>query len=163
MNKLPIILTIVFLLVFIAGGATGLSISKTNKNRPRHSQYLARELGLSEQQNLQMQQIWQETMREAREAHRQRHEQLRDARNEAIFNMLSPEQTLRFEQIQNEYKQGNEELSAIRKQIIDDAVVKTKAILSPEQAEQYDKLRPKDFPRRSRFGDHDSTKRSTDN
>ncbi len=55
--------------------------------------------------------------------------------------MLTDEQLLRYDQIVQEYERELEELSQARRQRIEEAVERTKEILTPRQVEKYEELR----------------------
>jgi len=140
MTRVRIILIGAFLLVFTAGITAGLAVSHRRPHRGRA--FLAKELNLTAQQQDQMRDIWRNATRASRMNRIDRRRELRGFRDESILDMLSPDQLLKFDEIQQAYELGLAELDQQREQAIEHAVEQTKAILAPEQAALYEQLRP---------------------
>lgn len=136
MARSKVILLASFLLTFAAGTSLGLLISWPRSQPSRRSR-LWRELNLSEEQRNQMREIWSEVMGSRRENRRA----LVWERDEAIVALLTDEQRPQYEQIVQEYKRKTDELSQERQRRIQEAVERTKQILTPEQAGKYEELR----------------------
>lgn len=102
-----------------------------------------KELNLSPEQGEQMRDIWREAGRESRRNRFEHRRELRELRDSAVRQMLSPDQLEQFEDIQRSFELGAAELDGERERAIERAVERTKAILTPEQAARYENLRPK--------------------
>lgn len=136
MTRFKVILFVSFLLTFVAGTSLGL-LTSWPKSRSPHRSRLWRELNLSEEQRNQMREIWSEVMGSRREKRRT----LARERDEDIVALLTDEQRPQYEQIVREYKKKMDELSQERQRRIQEAVERTKQILTPEQARKYEELR----------------------
>jgi Spy/CpxP family protein refolding chaperone len=103
--------------------------------------FLARELQLTEEQRKQMDEIWSETARRGgpRDGYDQR-QQLRRQRDEAIVALIPAERRADYDRILTEHTAANEALEAQWKQRFQQAVERTRAILTPPQQEKYDSL-----------------------
>jgi len=113
MTKIKAILIVSFLVTFAAGGAAGLLVASLHHG-PHGPSWLAAELDLTGAQREQMDKIWSEVMGAMG---RQRFEQsraLRQERDQAIAALMT-----------------------------DEAIKRTKEILTPEQAAKYDALMAK--------------------
>ena len=142
-----IILVGAFVLVFTAGAVAGFAVPRWRAHRG--GPFLMKELDLSPEQNDQMRVIWREAVHESRLNRFERRCELREQRDSAIRDMLSPVQVAEFEEIQRSFELGLAELDDERDRAVGRAVEQTKAILTPEQAALYEDLRPKG-PRRGR-------------
>lgn len=139
MTKTAIILLVAFLLAFAAGTAVGLwSAKPAPPGEPRS--WLDNELKLTPEQKEQMKAIWSDNMGLVFQAQGQKRTAIAQERDQAIQALLTAEQKLQYEQIQQEFSRKSEELGQERKKAFDEAVERTKAILTPEQAKQYDEL-----------------------
>jgi len=143
MNRLRIMLSAAFILVFAAGGTAGLMLGGARPKSRGPDHFLARELSLTEEQRVQMREIWREALHELHRKHRERREQLRAARDEAIYGIFTPDQQERYRLVQGDYHRGLEELARERNAAVETAVKRTKAILTPQQVEVYERMRPK--------------------
>ena len=139
MKKTSIILSITFVLVFIAGFAVGTVADK----KPKHDfgAFLAEKLDLTDQQQQQMKAIWSQTMSKEKTG-RHHYKELKDQRDTAINNLLKPEQLIEYQAILDTYKEQTNALRQARHKAIENAVAQTKKILTPKQQELYEKLRP---------------------
>jgi Spy/CpxP family protein refolding chaperone len=154
MTRTTLILLAAFLLAFAAGTSVGLfanwpasSESPPSLPPPRASRphggpesFLARELGLTAEQQEQMKQIWSEVMSPGGRGPLDRRSALAQERDQAVLALLTEEQRSRYDAIQQDYAARVEALSQERKKAFDGAVERTKAILTPEQAAKYEDL-----------------------
>ena len=139
MTKTKVLLIVAFGVTFAAGAAAGLLVSRAGR-RPRGPSWLATELGLTDQQREQMHEIWSEAMQTAgRERWEQRHA-LIQKRDEAIAALMTEAQRAEYDTILRDYDAKREELEAQRKRAFEQAVERTKQILTPEQAAKYEDL-----------------------
>jgi Spy/CpxP family protein refolding chaperone len=139
MTKIKAILIVSFVVTFAAGAAVGMLVARLDL-RPHGPSWLEAELNLTSRQREQMHNIWSEVMGSVM---RQRFEQgraLRQERDQAIAALMTDEQRPRYEAILNEYARKDGELSEQRKQAFDEAVRRTKEILTAEQAAKYEEL-----------------------
>jgi Spy/CpxP family protein refolding chaperone len=142
MTKIKAILIVSFVMTFAAGAATGLLVAHLN-HRPHMPSWLGAELNLTSQQREQMHKIWSEVMGSMM---RQRFEQskaLRQERDQAVASLMTEEQRPRYEAILKDYTRKDGELSDQRKQAFEEAIRRTKEILTPEQAVKYEELMQK--------------------
>ena len=135
-TRTKVILLVSFLLTFGAGTSVGLLTSlpedrSSDKSRPW------RGLNLTDKQREQMREIWSSAMGRGRGERRL----LAKERDEAVVALLTEEQLPRYEQIVGEYKRKMKDLSRERQRRIQEAVERTKRILTPEQVEKYEELR----------------------
>ncbi|MEI7836308.1 MAG: Spy/CpxP family protein refolding chaperone [Planctomycetota bacterium] len=142
MSRSKILLIVCFTVTFAAGGAAGLlvgSIGKGKRGGHGHS-WLMDQLDLSESQRGQMREIWSKAGEGSGKSYWDRRRALGEARDKAVGDMVSPEQKERFEAIMKDYADKLKELSDQRKKEYDQAVERTKQILTPEQGPKYDEL-----------------------
>ncbi len=140
MTKIKTVLIISFLVIFAAGVGVGLFVGW--RTRPhRGGSRLTRELNLTQKQREQMRKIWTESYRgAARQAIRERKQELRKERDQALQNLLDDKQKAQYQQITEEYSRKQAELSEERKKLRQDAIEKTKLILSESQRKKFEEL-----------------------
>ena len=137
MTKTKAILLGAFLLVFAAGAALGVLIGRSGRPRERAG-WLTAELNLTDPQREQMHQVWSEVMGAGfREQGQQRAAMAQD-RDRAIAALLSESQRSQYEAIQQNHLRRVEELSQERRRAFENAVERTKGILTPDQARKYE-------------------------
>lgn len=146
MNRIRLIVIIGFALAFAAGGTVGMLAASDGRRRPRRrpgpGRHLAKELGLTAEQQAQMRKIWSEAMGgQARQQWRDRRMALYRQRTEAIEALLTDEQRARYEEIFAEHAREMEKINQERHGLVQDAVERTKKILTEEQAKKYDEMR----------------------
>ena len=146
MTKLVVITG--FVVAFVAGLLVGIesqqtsvaSPSPTPATRPsnRHGGWMASELNLTPQQQEQLDKIWSETARSRmHEADDRRHE-LRTQRDDAILSLIPAEKKADYDAAIAKYKEQTSALDHEMKQNFDEAVRRTKEILTPEQRPKYE-------------------------
>jgi Spy/CpxP family protein refolding chaperone len=139
MTRTKVILLLSFLLVFAAGISLGVLLTRWGRHgRPRS--WLTTELNLTRDQQDQMRKIWSEVMGASSRQHAERRSALMQQRDQAILALLSETQRQDYEAIQQDYARKMDELAAEMKQAFDEAVGRTRRLLSPEQAAKYDAL-----------------------
>jgi Spy/CpxP family protein refolding chaperone len=160
MTKL--VVTLGFLVAFIAGLAVGMSVRQRRfvasagpATRPSsHASWMIRELDLTPQQAAQMRQIWSQLVHHGGPAHEEHRGQIRQERKKAIEALIPAQKMSQYQQIQDNYVAEMAALHRESQASYQDAVEKTKAILTPEQRKKYD-----DFLSRHQTGrDHESEK-----
>jgi len=139
MTRIKAILIVSFLVTFAAGAATGLLADRLD-HRPPGPSWLEAELDLTSQQREQMHAIWSEVMGTMMRQHGEQREALRQQRDQAIVALLTDEQRSRYDAILKEFAGKEEEMSQQRKQAFDEAVKRTKEILTPQQVAKYEEL-----------------------
>lgn len=154
MKKTAIILSLAFVLVFVAGFAVGTVSQQRNKPPKDFGAFLAEKLDLTTDQQTQMKAIWSNAMKRDTSG-RSQYKQLRDQRDAAINTLLGPSQMTEYQAIMDTYREQFGKLRQSRRDAIAKAVEETRKILTPKQLEIYDKMRPdkKDGWRKPHF-DH---------
>ncbi len=150
MNKTKLIILISFIVAFAAGISVGLVVGRTGKTS-RGGSILTRELNLTSEQRDQMQKIWEETVGPIRRLQHEQRQKLQEEREEAILNLLSPEQREQFEKINEAHSLSMEKFAQHRKDLFNEAQEKTKKILSEDQQKKYEEILKDRGPRRGRF------------
>ena len=148
MTKAKVLLIAAFVVTFAAGGAAGLLMSGPGPRRHGPS-WLTAELGLTEQQREKMHEIWSEAMRAEGSDRWERRRALAENRDEAITALLTEAQRERYDGILSDYEAKLDAFAQERQRAFEQAVERTKQILTPEQAAKYDELlknRPKRGP-----------------
>lgn len=146
MTKIKAILIVSFLVTFAAGVVTGLLVARLD-HPPRGPSWLEAELNLTSEQREQMHRIWSEVMGSTMSPRGEQGRALRQERDQAIVALLTDEQKQKHDAILKEYVRKDAELSDQRKQAFEEAIRRTKEILTPEQASKYDELMKKERDR----------------
>ena len=100
---------------------------------------LAAELGLSAKQSEQMRTIWEGVRTTAQECFDDAR-RLQKLRDDALVSLLNDEQKAKFEQISKDYADGFAELNRKRDKEFKNAVERTRAVLTAEQWQKYEKI-----------------------
>ena len=137
-----------------SSGAGGPGATTQSSGRDRRG-WMERELGLNEQQKDQMRQIWSDVWRGHRE-HEDQRRKLRRERDEAIANLIRPEDMRALDGIHNRYDDAVAALDNQMRSRFDEKVRQTMTILTPEQQEKYQKILKS---RSERDGDRDGKDR----
>ncbi|MBP7933393.1 MAG: Spy/CpxP family protein refolding chaperone [Phycisphaerae bacterium] len=144
MTRLTVVIG--FLVAFIAGLMVGMERrpapstawpASTQPSRPPRGWWAA-ELNLTSTQQEQMRQIWLEAARFGGREQEERRRQYRQARDNAIVALIRPEDAAKHEQILKDYAEQTAALDREWRNSYDQAVERTKSILTPEQREQYE-------------------------
>jgi Spy/CpxP family protein refolding chaperone len=138
MTKTKVILLVSFLLIFAAGTALGIWIS--GERHPERRSWLVNELNLSSDQEEQMRKIWSEVMDTRGRQHGEQRAALAQKRDQDIAALLSDAQRTQYQAILQEYSRQMDALAQERRKAFEEAVERTKKILTPEQAAKYDEL-----------------------
>jgi Spy/CpxP family protein refolding chaperone len=138
MSRVKMILTIGFVLALGAGAAVGMLAGRLPQaHQPRS--WLGDELNLSAEQREQMRAIWQDVSKNrARDFEHRR--TLDRERNEAIVGLLNDEQKATYDQINRQFAQRMQEMSQQREAAMQEAIERTKQILTPQQRERYEQM-----------------------
>jgi Spy/CpxP family protein refolding chaperone len=146
MSRTKVMLVVAFLLVCVAGGVVGMALDRRVRPAPTGDGPFA-SLDLTDAQAQQMKAIWSRLMKRPDEMY-QKHQQIDQQRNEAIRALLSPEQKLRYDQIQENHRRSAELLDNQMDQAFHDAEEQTRKILTPAQQVKFDEIRKKMGPHR---------------
>jgi Spy/CpxP family protein refolding chaperone len=157
MTKLVVIVG--FVISFAAGLMVGMQSRPASVAAPttrpvrRGGGWLTSELTLTAQQQEAMNKIWSDTARSGRGEQDDRRRQLRHDRDEAIAALVRPEDKEKYDQA---IKNFSEQMATIDREMrarFDEAVKKTKEILTPEQRTKYDEILARHQVDRARGGD----------
>lgn len=142
MTKTQLILIASFLTALAAGVAAGVAMDRfTGRHRPASK--IDRELNLTKAQREQMRVIWSEAINEARRKEREERDALRKAREErdqAIQDLLTQEQKVKYQEVMKTYADKTAALGAERRKPFGQAAERTKQILTEEQRKKYEEL-----------------------
>lgn len=138
MSRVKMILTIAFVLAMGAGVAVGMLSARIPQTRQPRS-WLGDELNLSPEQREQMRTIWQDVSK-SRPRDWERRRALEKERNEAIVGLLTDEQKLKYEEINQQFAQRLQEQSQQREAAMQSAIERTKQILTPDQRVKYEQI-----------------------
>ncbi|HOA73790.1 MAG TPA: Spy/CpxP family protein refolding chaperone [Phycisphaerae bacterium] len=125
-----------FLVAFAAGFVVGL---RPREPEPSSDRPLAAELKLTPEQREAMHRIWSETASRGRQEREERRRELIRQRDEAILELIPPEDRAKYEEILAHYKQQMDAQDREWKEAFAAAVEQTKQILTPEQRADYEK------------------------
>ena len=130
-----------FVVAFAAGATAGLVVAKCRRG-PHDRSWSMAELNLTSGQRDQMGKIWRDVMEGASKQPDQRRA-ITEERDKAIVALLTPQQQAEYEQIVQECNRKLGELSQERNRAFEQAVERTKQVLTPDQAKQYEELMKK--------------------
>lgn len=148
--KTKVVVILGFVIAFAAGTVVGMllrqepviasSAGEATGRRPPES-WLAERLGLDARQTEQVKQIWSDAMQAARrDGDRDRWHQLRQKRDQAVADLIRPEDKAAYERVLQTYEDETAKLGRERHQAFQAAVAKTREILTPEQRAKYEQL-----------------------
>ena len=140
MSKSLLILIACFCLALAAGAAVGIVLDRFAL-RPHRRPPIVERLDLTAKQSEQMRAIWAPLSGPARwQGEREKREELRNKRDKAIRDLLNKEQSAKYGEVMKAYTQAATALEAEGRKAIDEAVEKTKTILTPEQRKTYEQI-----------------------
>jgi len=102
--------------------------------------YIANQLSLSADQQAKMKDIWQNTFRRGGQENRAKRDDLRKHQEQSIAALIRPEDKPAYDKIVADTKSKMEAMDAEGKKAFDDAVARTKQILTPEQLKKYEQI-----------------------
>jgi hypothetical protein len=141
MSNLKLVILLGFVLIFAAGITVGRSpsLKEQPQTKGHEHSWLSNQLHLSSPQEAQMKTIWSDPSitrpdlpKLCREADHQR--------DEAIRNMLTPDERAKYDQIQRDHDATIAAIFGEKSQAMRDAEEKTRMILSDEQRKKYDEI-----------------------
>ena len=145
MTKLLIVFG--FMIAFVAGwmSANTWRHVPASGNDPQHrgggrESWLAQQLELTPEQQKQMDQIWSEVGGRGRREDPSKRGELRKSRDAAIAALVRPEDRAAYDRIIQDYNTSNEAMETEWRKTFQQAVEKTKEILTPSQRTKYDQL-----------------------
>jgi len=100
---------------------------------------LSEQLGLDSQQQLQMRQIWENVHAQVQDCFL-RAQDLQKQRDDAIIELLTPDQKAKFEEISKRFHDRDVKIKDDREQILAQAVAKTDGLLSEAQRKKYHEI-----------------------
>jgi len=139
MTRTKLILFACFCAVFAAGAAAGIAVGHV-ATRPRPGSWLGHELNLTAEQREQMRQIWSSAMKGSPQQDRERREALRKERDDAVKALLTDEQKAHYEKVMQTYSQQTAAMEAERRKAFEEAVERTKQILTESQRKKYEQM-----------------------
>ena len=139
------LIALVFLTALVAGGAAGMLVARYVAP-PRSPQPvvtgelpLSEELQLNPAQRDQIRQIW-ESVRAQNDASFNQGEMLQHLRDDQILKLLNDDQRREFARVNQEYTDRFTALTAKRESTFNEAVAKTKQVLTESQRRRYDAI-----------------------
>ena len=143
-----LVVIIGFLVAFSAGLVVGLqarlapaAVAASATTRPRGpGGWLTSELGLSSEQQSELDRIWSETARRGRSELDDRRRASRKERDEAISGLIRAEDRGRYEETLKAYTDKQAALDKEMKSNFQAAVERTKQILTPAQRGKYEEI-----------------------
>jgi Spy/CpxP family protein refolding chaperone len=146
--KPKLIILACFLSAFGAGLCVGVLWQQPAKAAQDH--WLS-ELNLTPEQREKIKAIWTDAMKNSSwQNQREKRDSAQKQREEALNALITPEQKLKYDEIQSNYQKQLEVLSQESRKSKDEAYEKTKAILNDEQRVAYEEMRKKRMEGRSR-------------
>ncbi|MGE5609960.1 MAG: hypothetical protein ACM359_11950 [Bacillota bacterium] len=140
MIKAKVIIVAGFLVSFGAGLVIGLSSHPSGGGPHRPRPWIAGQLGLSVEQERQLEKIWSNVVRPPGPEDEERRRALRRERDDAVAALIAPEQKAAYDKICKDYFDKVGQLGAERGKLIQAAVEQTKKILTEEQWKKFDEF-----------------------
>jgi Spy/CpxP family protein refolding chaperone len=149
MTKLKATLFIAFVLALSAGVVLGFAAARRvdlpapavdkPAEAPRGS-WLSEQLGLTSAQSEQIRNIWQQGMSEQGRANSERRRALEKERDGAVLGLLTSEQREEYDRLMKQYEGQLSELGRERDRLRQEAIEKTKQVLTEAQRKKYEEL-----------------------
>ena len=108
----------------------------------RPDSWIAQQLDLTPDQQVKMKQIWSDVSHRGGPQQGAKRQQLRHDQEAAIAALIRPEDKPAYDQIIKDYKDRLDALEADNRRQFQQAVEKTKQLLTPEQRTKYEQLFP---------------------
>ena len=152
MTRTRWLLVLAFALAIGAGGAAGFALAR-RLPRPRPGEhFLERELKLTPEQAGKVQDIWKEALETSEAQQREQRQALRQQRDDALRQLMTGAQYLQYDEIMKKYSDGLAAIEAARHKVFEDAVARTRPVLTEPQRTKYDELMQRRSGWRSRHG-----------
>ena len=139
MTTTKLIVIVCFCAAFGAGLGTGVAVTRLGAP-PRHGSWLEHELNLTPQQREQMHQIWSQVISPPGPQQREQRQALQKERDDAVRGLLKEDQKAPYEEVMKKYAEKLAVLEDVRKKAFDEAVERTKQILTESQRKKYEEL-----------------------
>lgn len=143
-----------FIIAFLAGAMAGLSFHRGGPmsgppGPGGRESFLANQLDLTADQQAKMKAIWQDVSHRGGPGQRDKRMQMRREQEDAVSKLIRPEDKAAYDKIVADYKNKFDQMDSDGRKAFQQAVEKTKAILTPDQLKKYDTLlnRPNDHER----------------
>jgi len=159
MTKIRIAVILGFALAFAAGASVGMLASwpvEASASKPGRGPDLAAQLGLTSQQRTEMHAIWSDFVAGRDKEFRDRKRALWQEKDEAIEGLLTDDQRAEYDAICADCDRRMRDMDEKWQEVIQQAVERTRAILTPEQVKKYDEFRAGKQIWRTRKGGGDS-------
>lgn len=154
------IIIVGFLCAFAAGFALNLGWSQSppraddRRDQSERGSWLAEQLNLNQDQQEKMKEIWSDAARRGNRQQWEHRRRLREERDQAIAALIPESNRAAYEQVLADYEQQTDALEAQWRQSFEQAVERTKALLSDEQRQTYEQILE-----RQRRGNRDDRRR----
>ena len=139
MTRTRAVIILCFVVAFAAGISGGLAVSRRPRQQHRHA-FLVEQLDLTPEQADRIRDIWSQSREELRATMAGPREALEQEREDAIRAFLTDDQLALYEQVMEHYRRQREALGDRRREIIAQAVERTKEALTHEQRAKYETL-----------------------
>ena len=140
MNKAKLLLVLAFLTVCAAGAVAGMAFDRHVRAPSGRHGGLSGVLNLTPDQQQKMKEIWSPVQKLREDRFRARHE-LGQQRDQAVLDLLTPEQKAQYDQIQQRFREQVAVQENQMQQAVHDAEGQTREMLTPAQQARYDELR----------------------
>jgi Spy/CpxP family protein refolding chaperone len=148
MTKLVVLIG--FCVAFAAGLTVGISRGRmqhqqSNVNappttHPSHRGFLTAELNLTPEQQTQLSTIWSDVAHGGRNEQDKQRQQLREQRDAEILALIPAQDKEKYEKAVSDYREQTSAMDREMRARFQDAVEKTKGILTPEQRAKYEEI-----------------------
>ncbi len=149
MTKVKATLLFAFVLALGAGAVLGFAAARRvdppapTATKPAESQrgsWLSDQLKLSPEQGDQIRAIWQKAMAEQGRANSERRRALERERDAALLSLLTTEQREEYDRLEKQYEAQIAELGRERDRLRQEAIEKTRQVLTEGQRKKYEEL-----------------------
>lgn len=139
MTRTRLLILTCFAAAFAAGISGGLVIGRQPR-KPPPPPFLVQQLDLTPEQAERVRDIWSKTYDSLRATLSAKREALEQDREDAILAILTEDQLAFYQQVTAGYRAERDRLAEERKAAIEQAVERTKAVLTDEQKAKYEAL-----------------------
>jgi len=142
-TRIEILLIGLTVLALSAGVVAGMLASRMPGSEPTAAPVdrtpLVEELGLTPDQRDQMRQIWEGVRAKVHQTFEDA-QQLQKQRDDTLVSLLTDEQKAKFQKISKDYAKRYDQLARTRELTFNQAVERTKALLSEQQKRKYEEI-----------------------
>jgi hypothetical protein len=140
MTRTKFIIFVAFILTMGAGMAIGtLGVTRRPRMEGRDS-WLAQELNLTTAQQEKLRQVWMEVLRTRGREFGEQFQLIQSQREAEYLTLLSPEQKLQYEQINQKFAERSRELQKRGEEVFNETAAATREMLDESQRPKYDEL-----------------------